>query len=272
MLAPLEDASDNTFRELCHNHGADLTFTEMARLTGIIRNNKSTFNKIRILNNVPTQIQFATQKEADLKSFLKSFHPTKGFAGINFNLGCPSPQLIKVGLGCTLIKRVSKVNRLVSIVKDHGYSCSIKMRLGLNAFEKEKKTYLNLINGVDADFFVVHARHGMQHYESPADYSVFSECVETGKEIIANGDIDSKEKVDMLKSFGVKGVMIGRAAVRNPSIFEHLKGLKETDAEVLRKEYSSLAEKYSPSLKYKDNILKRLGFPQMPSDKKIVMG
>jgi tRNA-dihydrouridine synthase B len=260
MLAPLEDVSDNAFRELCFQHGADLTFTEMARLSGIVRNNKSTMKKIQIFNNVPTQIQFATNNENDLNKFLNSFEPTPGFSGINFNLGCPSPHLINQGLGCVLIKRISKIARLVKMVKEKGYSCSIKMRLGLNLFEKQKKVYLNLIKGVDADFFIIHPRHGTEHYEAPADYSIYPECVDTGKNIVANGDIDSLEKFNVLKNIGVKGVMIGRAAVRNPAIFEMLKGINKTDTKNLKEEYLVLAKKYfQGNTKYADNVLEYLG-------------
>lgn len=260
MLAPLEDTTDNAFRELCFNHGADLAFTEMTRLMGLTRHNKSTERKIEILNKVPTQIQLATQNEENLRIFLKEFRPSEGFAGINLNLGCPSPHLVKQGLGCALIKRVSKIERLVQIVKSHGFSCSIKMRLGMNRFEKEKKVYLNLLKNVDADFFIIHARHGSEHYESKADYSIYQECVETGKNIIANGDIDSIEKVELLKQFNLKGVMIGRAAVSNPAIFEQLKGQAPTTFDVLKKEYISLIEKYPQiNKKYYNNIMKRLG-------------
>jgi tRNA-dihydrouridine synthase len=260
MLAPLENTTDNAFRALCFNHGADLTFTEMTRLSGLIRNNKSTKRKIEILNNVPTQIQLAAKNENNLKLFLEKFKPPEGFQGINLNLGCPSPHLVKIGLGCALIKRISKVSHLVQAVKNSGFSCSIKMRLGMNKYEKEKGVYLNLLKNVDADFFIIHARHGMEHYESKADYNIYSECVETGKTIIANGDIDSVEKVDSLKKLGVKGVMIGRAAVCNPSIFEQLKGQSSADFETLKSEYRSLVKKY-PTInkKYYDNVVGRIG-------------
>ncbi len=273
MLAPMEDVTDEAFRELCFLHGADLTFTEMTRLDGLMRHNKSTQRKIEIRNQVPTQIQLATQKESDMEQFLKAFEPTKGFAGINLNLGCPSPNLIQQGLGCSMIKRVSKVERLVKMVKDRGYPCSIKMRLGLNLFEKQKKVYLNLINGVDADFFVVHARHGSEHYETKPDYAVYPECVQTGKNIIANGDIDSEQKVTLLKEMGVKGIMIARPAVRNPAIFERLKDLKETDAETLKREYLDLLTRYpSGKIIYRENVLKRLGQEKNTYEKEKVMG
>jgi tRNA-dihydrouridine synthase len=259
MLAPMENITDNAFRELCFRHGADLTFTVMARLSGLAARNGNTESKIELLNGIPAQVQLAAQREDDLKSFLGWFEPAKGFAGIDFNIGCPSPQYVRQGLGCAMMKRLSKLNRLVRMVKNRGYPCSVKMRLGMDLFEKQRKVYLNVIKGVDADFFIVHARHGAEHYGSPPDYSVLPECVATGKDIIANGNIDSAEKVALMRDMGVKGVMIGRAAVRDPGIFGRLKGIEEPDAVALRNEYALLADKYGVASKYRSNVMKRLG-------------
>ncbi len=223
MLAPLEDHSDAKFRELCYKNGADSTFTEMARISALARGNKSTLERIDIPKPIPTYIQIIGSKEKELEKFLSKFKPQPGFLGFNFNLGCPSPEMIRKGLGCALIKRITKVKKLVQIVKDHGYGVSIKLRLGMNGYEKHKKTYLNLIKEVDADFFIVHAKHGKERSRDPADFSVYEECVKTGKVIIANGDITTKEQVESLKSIGLRGAMIGRAALNDPKIFNELK-------------------------------------------------
>ena len=259
MLAPLEDTSDNALRSLCYKYGADLTFTEMTRFDSLARGNKSTWEKISILDDTPAYIQIVGSKENSLKKFLGKFTPEKKFQGFNLNLGCPSPDLIKHGIGCAMVKRIMKTRKLVQIIKDHGYKCSIKMRLGINRVEKEKKIYLNLIDGVDAEFFVVHARYGAQTYEEPADLSVYEECVKFGKNIIANGDIKSKDQVEFLKSVGVKGVMIGRNAVYDPAIFNKLKGLPAPSIEQLKEEYLELAAKFNSKYKYQKNVLKRIG-------------
>ncbi|MFH1400375.1 MAG: tRNA-dihydrouridine synthase family protein, partial [Nanoarchaeota archaeon] len=259
MLAPLEDTSDDALRTLCHRHGADLTFTEMTRLSSLARNNKSTWEKISSKSDTPTVIQIAALKEDELRSFLDAYVPQKGFAGFNLNLGCPSPQLVRLGMGCAQMKRVEKTRRLVAQVKDRGYPCSIKMRLGANRFEKEKKVYLNVLGAVDADFFVVHARHGGQHYESPADSSVYESCVATGRTIIANGDITSGEQIAHLKEIGVGGAMIGRAAVRFPAIFDALKGRPTPSLDDLKEEYLALSRRFGAQQKYRENVLKRLG-------------
>ncbi|MCK5107603.1 MAG: tRNA-dihydrouridine synthase family protein [Nanoarchaeota archaeon] len=223
MLAPMENHTGPEFRELCYKNGADSTFTEMARITALAKNNKPTLEKIKIPNPIPTYIQLVGSNETALKKFLQKFEPSKGFLGFNLNLGCPSDDIIKNGLGCALIKRVNKVKKLVQIIRNHNYPVSIKLRLGMNQFEKEKKVYLNLIKEVNADFFIVHAKHGRENSDDPADFTIYQECVNTNKIIIANGGIKTKEQIEYLKSIGVKGAMIGRAALKNPYIFNDLR-------------------------------------------------
>ena len=65
-----------------------------------------------------------------------------------------------------------------------------------------------MINEVNADFFIVHARHGKENNQNPADFNVYQYCVKTGKIIIANGNIKTKEQINYLKSIGIKGAMI----------------------------------------------------------------
>jgi tRNA-dihydrouridine synthase B len=259
MLAPLEDTSDSALRSICYKYGADVTFTEMTRIDSLARGNKSTWDKIAMLDDTPAWVQIVGSNEQKLKKFLSMYEPPKQFQGFNFNFGCPSPQVTGHGLGCAMIKRISKTKKMVQIIKDRGYPVSIKMRLGLNQYEKEKKVYLNFIDAVDADFFVVHARVGSQHYETPPDYTVFPEIVQLGKTIIANGDITTTAHADLLRSMGVQGVMIGRPAVRDPAIFNRLKGLSAPNFDEIRAEYTKLAEAMNTRFKYRENVLKRIG-------------
>lgn len=225
MLAPMEGYTNPEFRELCYKKGADSTFTEMARISALARNNKSTLEKIKIPKPIPTYIQIIGSNEKELDEFLINFNPQEGFLGFNLNLGCPSPDMIKKGFGCALIKRINKVKKIIQTIKNYNYPTSIKLRLGMNQFEKEKKVYLNLIKELDVDFFIVHARHSKETYKNPADFSVYEGCVKTNKVIIANGDIKTKEQIDYLKSIGLKGAMIGQAALKNPNIFNEIKVL-----------------------------------------------
>lgn len=259
MLAPLEDYTDNAFRTLCYKYGADLTFTEMIRVEGLARANASTFSRLDFHDDTPTVVQLIGSKEDRLKKFLSGFRADECITGFNLNIGCPSPQMIKIGQGCAMIKRIAKTDKLVKILQKAGYSMSLKLRLGLNSLEKERKVYLNLIKKIDADFFVVHCRHGGQTYAEPADYGVLQECTETGKTIIANGDIDTKEKVKTVRDAGVKGVMIGRAAVKNPGIFAALKDVEVPRTDIILREYKELCERFKAPYKYQKNVLKHIG-------------
>lgn len=224
MLAPMERFSTPEFRKQCYENGADSTFTEMVRISALDEGHKKALEQIDISNSVPTYIQLIGSNEKKFDRFLKNYKPQEGFLGFNLNLGCPSPNRVQSGQGCALIKRISKVKKIVQIIKNHGFPASIKLRLGLNRFEKDKKVYLNLIKEVDADFFIVHARHGKETNKDPADFEAYKGCVKTKKVIIANGDITTKEQIEYLKSIGVKGAMIGSAALNNPNIFNELKG------------------------------------------------
>lgn len=259
LAPPLELNSDNAFRTLCYRHGADVTFTEMIRLQGYVRNNAVTRKRLVICDDTPTIVQLLVNNEKDLQTFLASFKPFLGFRGFNMNMGCPSPAIIGIGQGAAAIKRTSKTRRLISLIQKAGYPISLKLRLGLNRYETEKKVYLNLIKDTSADFYIVHARDASQTYEDPADFSVYSSCVDTGKVIVANGDIATLAQIQQLQHFGVKGALIGRAAVHNPAIFNQLKGKSIPSFEELKKEYLELSKKYSSKAVYIENVSTRIG-------------
>jgi tRNA-dihydrouridine synthase B len=269
MLASLERYSDSVFRTLCFNHGAELTFTEMAHVQSFLRRNKGSLEKIEPRDSTPVQIQILSSNENKLDRFLTGFKPFDGFMGFNLNLSCPSKDVIRQGKGAAMVKRATKTQKLVNRIKDHGHPVSVKIRLGLNQREKGNKLYLNNLGGVDPDFFVVHAKHAGQSSTEPEDNSVYPECVEAarGIPVIANGGIYSTEMVQSLMNMKLAGVMIGRPAMRNPAIFDLLKnelGLNHPPKPVpaakdLRKEYDVIYDRISGLEKYKPRFNKVLG-------------
>ncbi|MHA1465222.1 MAG: tRNA-dihydrouridine synthase family protein [Candidatus Heimdallarchaeaceae archaeon] len=250
----MEKLADSSFRYLCHKYGADLTFTELIRFETLVKKNKSALKRIKLYDETPTMIQIMGKDEQKLDEFMRDFAPEKGFEGFNLNLGCPSQTYVQQGIGSAMIKRPTKIRRMVESIKNYGYNINIKLRLGVNRTEKREKVYLKLIERVDADFFVVHARHRSESYEIKADWRVFSECVKTGKNIVANGDIKTKEDVKKMKEFGCVGVMIGRAAMKNPLIFGQLKGQKVPSLKNFTQEYLELCK--NREFNYSENVLK----------------
>lgn len=272
MLASLERYSDSVFRTLCYNHGADLTFTEMAHVGSFLRRNRVSLEKIEPRDATPVQIQILSGNEGRLDRFLSDFKPFDGFMGFNLNLSCPSKDVIRQGKGAAMVKRGAKTARLVSLIRDHGYSVSVKIRLGLNQYEKDGKVYLNNLGGVDPDFFVVHAMHAAQSSDEKEDNSVYTECVEAarGIPVIANGGVETSETVQSLVEMGVGGVMIGRPAMRNPAIFDIIKnelGANNPPKPVptiddLTREYDDIFEAIGGSEQYRSRFLKVVGRAQ----------
>jgi len=222
MLAPMEGITDAAFRTLAHKNGADLTFTEIARVSNLARGKKGELERINIPDATPTQIQLAGSKMEEYEKFLSSFRAPDGFRGFNLNLGCPSPSFIRQGIGAAMIKRVARVQEIIGLISRHGFECSVKLRLGLNQYEKERGAYLNLIKNVDASFFIVHARTAAQTEQDAADVSVYKRCIATGKKIVANGGIRTREQAAEMKANGMYGAMIGRTAIGNPDIFREI--------------------------------------------------
>ena len=269
MLASMERYSDGVFRALCFRHGADLGFTEMTHVESLLRGNRGSLLKVRALDDTPVQVQVLSSSEAKFERFLSGFTPFDGFMGFNLNLSCPSRDVIRRGKGAAMVKRGAKVQRLVSLIRDFGFGVSVKIRLGLNGFEKDNKLYLNSVRGVDPDFFVVHAKHGGQGSDEAEDYSVFPEIVgeARGIPVIANGGVDSVEKVRVLMGMGVGGVMMGRAALANPAVFDYYKnelGVNDPvkvvpGVDELRAEYGLIFDMLGGDERYRRNFHRVLG-------------
>ena len=253
MLAPMEKVVDASFRTICHMYGADVTFTELVLFEGLAKGNKSAIKRIKLYDMTPTYIQFMGKTESKLQKFLDNFEPSKGFLGFNFNLGCPSQNYTNQGVGCAMIKRPTKMARLVDIVKEYGYNVNVKMRLGMTRKEKDDKLFIKLIEKVDADFFVVHARYRSESYRKEPDWNALKECVNTGKSIIANGNIETPDHVNFMKEMGCAGVMIGRPALINPLIFAELRGISTPTLEKVWRQYQELVN--SREMNYSKKLL-----------------
>jgi len=241
----------------------------MAHVNSFLNRNRGSLQKIEPRDSTPVQVQILSSNEGKLDRFLSGFKPFDGFMGFNLNLSCPSKDVIRQGKGAAMVKRATKTGKLVALIREYGHPVSVKIRLGLNQYEKDNKLYLNNLGGVDPDFFVVHAKHAGQSSGEPEDDSVYPECVEAarGIPVIANGGIDNSEKVQSLMEMGVSGVMMGRPAMGNPAIFDLIKnemGLNDPPrpvprADDLGQEYKDIFDSIGEDEKYRFRFLKVVG-------------
>lgn len=75
MLAPMEGYTDAALRTLCFRHGADLTFTEMVHVGGLLRGNKLSLSRVTARDATPVQVQLLAVKEDELKAYVEGFKP-----------------------------------------------------------------------------------------------------------------------------------------------------------------------------------------------------
>lgn len=151
-------------------------------------------------------------------------------AGVDFNVGCPVPKIYKKSAGGGLLRDLPLLNRLVRAMREHcKLPFSVKVRTGFSNSDLFEALLQTLVDA-KIDLLTVHARTVVDLYHGKPRYEFVRKAVESCPfPVLANGDIDSIGKANfVLKKTGCHGIMVGRAAVRNPWIFlqwrSHLKG------------------------------------------------
>ena len=228
VLAPMDDVTDNVFRQVILEAGRpDVFFTEFTSADGLVYNSHGI--PLRKLTFSPDQHPIVAQiwginpenmgKAAKIVSKL-------GFDGIDINMGCPVREVVRHGAGAGLIGNYETAEAIIrAVIKGAGkIPVSVKTRLGKNEnIAKDWCTFL-LKQGVAA--LTVHGRTAKQMSKVPADWEQIGEVVKTRNEvspetlIIGNGDVKSyKEVLTLSEKYGVDGVMIGRGIFADPWVF-----------------------------------------------------
>ncbi|MCX7743729.1 MAG: tRNA dihydrouridine synthase DusB [Flavobacteriales bacterium] len=228
LLAPMEDVSDPPFRALCKKHGADLMFTEFISSEGLIRDAIKSKKKLDIFNyERPIGIQiFGGDEEA--MAMATEIVDATGPDLVDINFGCPVKKVVCKGAGAGVLKDVNLMVRLTqAVVKSTKLPVTVKTRLGwdersINILEVAEK-----LQDVGVSALSIHGRTRAQMYKGDADWTFIAKVKENPRitiPIFGNGDIDSPEKaLEYRNKFGVDGIMIGRAAIGNPWIFNQIK-------------------------------------------------
>ena len=191
-------------------------------------------------------------KDADDMLLLARALADLGYTRVNWNLGCPWPQVVKKNRGSGLLAHPDElIHILDSFLARSPISCSLKVRLGRET-PAELRGLLPRLDAFPLDEIIIHARTARQMYEGTCDLDAFAEClVLTRHPVCYNGDLFSKEDFDMLRGRfpEIKRWMIGRGLVRDPFLPARLRGRVEVPAggaalEVLRDYHDALCEAY----------------------------
>lgn len=228
LLAPMEDVSDPPFRAVCKDHGADLMYTEFISSEGLIRDAIKSRKKLDIFDyEKPIGIQIFGGDEESLSLAAKIVDVTNPDL-LDINFGCPVKKVALKGAGAGVLKDLDLMERLTSaVVKSTKLPVTVKTRLGWDDNTKNIEEVAERLQDVGIQALAIHGRTRTQMYKGSADWTLIGKIKENPRiriPIFGNGDIDSPEKALEYKSrYGVDGIMIGRAAIGYPWIFDEIK-------------------------------------------------
>lgn len=228
LLAPMEDVSDPPFRFLCKERGCDLMFTEFISVEGLIRDADKSVQKLDIYEKErPIGIQiFGAELESMKKAAVIVEEAKPEILDINF--GCPVKKVVCKMAGAGILQDIDKMVELTdAIVKSTNLPVTVKTRLGWDEHSIKIEEVAERLQDVGIKALSIHGRTRRQMYKGEADWTLIGKIKDNPRiqiPIFGNGDIDSPEKaVEYRERYGVDGIMIGRASIGNPWIFEQIK-------------------------------------------------
>jgi tRNA-dihydrouridine synthase B len=233
LLAPMEDVSDPPFRAVCKANGADLMYTEFISSEGLIRDAMKSRQKLDIFDNErPVGIQiFGGDEEAMAMSaaIVETVNPDL----LDINFGCPVKKVVTKGAGAAVLKDIDLMVRLTkAVVRSTSLPVTVKTRLGWDEQNINIEEVAERLQDVGIKALAIHGRTRSQLYKGAADWEPIARVKNNPRitiPIFGNGDIDSPEKALNYKNrFGVDGIMIGRAAIGYPWIFNEIKHFFQT--------------------------------------------
>ena len=228
LLAPMEDVSDPPFRAVCKRNGADMMYTEFISSEGLIRKAAKSVQKLDIYNyERPIGIQIFGDKIESMRAAAAMAEEANPEI-IDINYGCPVRKVACKGAGAGILLDLPKMQKMTEeIVKAVKKPVTVKTRLGWDENNIRIKEVASRLQDVGVKGLTIHGRTRKQMYKGVADWAPIAEVKAMPNlniPVFGNGDIDSPEKAySYKKKYGVDGIMIGRASIGYPWIFNEIK-------------------------------------------------
>jgi nifR3 family TIM-barrel protein len=234
FLAPMAGISDSAFRTLCHENGAGLTITELTSVHALTHpgRSKHLLNEFGLLsdNDHPRSIQLFGNDIDTIIEAAKIVEPH--FDIIDFNMGCPAPHITQQMAGAALLDKPDHVERMFSkLVGSVNKPVTLKVRAGIsNDNCYLYKPIAKIAENCGVSMIALHARTLKQGYSGKSNWALVKELKEhVNIPVVGNGDVTKPEEYQkMLDDTGCDYVMIGRAAMGNPLIFQQIDNFVRT--------------------------------------------
>lgn len=228
LLAPMEDVSDPPFRAVCKKNGADMMYTEFISAEGLIRDGRKSLQKLEIYDyERPIGIQiFGSNIDSMMAATEIATRSNPELIDINY--GCPVKAVAGRGAGAGLLQDIPKMVEMTKqIIASTHLPVTVKTRLGWDENTKYIREVALRLQDIGIEALTIHGRTRKQMYKGEADWTLIGEIANDPNieiPIFGNGDVTSPEVAKVKKeTYGVDGIMIGRAAIGYPWIFREIK-------------------------------------------------
>lgn len=228
LLAPMEDVSDPPFRALCKQQGADMMYTEFISSEGLIRDARKSVQKLDIYEEErPIGIQIFGANLDSMKMSAEIVEQAKPNL-LDINFGCPVKKVVCKMAGAGILQDIPRMVALTKhIVDSTNLPVTVKTRLGWDESTKYIVEVAERLQDVGIKAISIHGRTRKQMYKGSADWTLIGEIKNNPRmhiPVFGNGDVNSPEKAALMRdTYGVDGIMIGRASIGYPWIFREIK-------------------------------------------------
>ena len=225
ILAPMAGLSDVAFRNMCLKFGAGLVCTEMVSAKALSYKSKKTEDLLITLDDeVPKAVQIFGHEPEVMAEAVKNPLLAK-FDIIDINMGCPAPKIVKNGDGSALLKNFDLAEQIISAcVNATDKPITVKFRIGFDEDENIAVDFAKMCEKAGAAAITVHGRTTKQGYSGIVNYEAIKQVKQAVNiPVFANGNCETREDYEnILKITGADGIMIGRASLGSPEIFEEI--------------------------------------------------
>jgi tRNA-dihydrouridine synthase B len=223
-LAPMAGMTDTAFRRLVKRKGGcGLVVSEMVSSEGLVRGIDRTLEYAEYTEEErPVSIQIFG---GDPEKMAAAAQIVEGMGAdiVDVNMGCPVPKIAKHNAGCSLMREPQHAAEVIrAMARAVRIPVTVKMRAGWDADEITAPELARRMEDAGAAAVAVHGRTAAQSYSGFSDWELIAR-VASGVSIpvFGSGDcVDPQQIVDRIRSGNVRGVLVGRGALRNPWIFQ----------------------------------------------------